>query len=119
VVIERAWKDAKHEEDRKIQQERHTENLAKLDAIKDEVSRVRGAIEDAQHDEKREKLLSWLSDVDPSFNYNKARDNHGKSTGDWLVDANDGFKNWKELPNSLLWLHGKGLRFIVILLNSY
>lgn len=106
--IEEQWRDMKYEEECKLHNDRHEQRLRRLGAIEDEVSRVRNVIMQAQNDKERERLLKWLSSVDPSKNYNSARERHALSTGDWLVEASSDFKNWKKAPNSLLWLHGRG-----------
>jgi hypothetical protein len=76
---------------------------------KGNVSGLRKAIEDEQKDSKRKELLNWLTSIDPSKNYNSARDKHESCTGDWLVKGNKDFEHWKTAPNSLLWLNGKGM----------
>ena len=107
--IEEQWRDMKYEEECKLFSDQHEQRMAGLNAIEDEVSRVRCAIEEARNDNAREKLLDWLSSsVDASENYNSARESHALSTGDWLVEKSSDFKNWETAPNSLLWLHGKG-----------
>lgn len=65
-----------------------------------------------RHKKERIAFLNWLSDIDPSTNYNAAiaqrkwgLDNH---TGDWLIRRNTTFETWQTEGNSLLWLNGKG-----------
>ena len=106
--IEEQWRDMKYEEECKLHNDRHEQRMRGLSAIEDEVSRVRNVIMQAQNDKEREKLLKWLSSVDPSKNYNSNHEKHALSTGDWLVEASSDFKNWEKAPNSLLWLHGRG-----------
>jgi hypothetical protein len=108
------WKDDRYEDECDAKRERHEENLAKLGAIEEEVGRVREAIEKNRMDGQRDSLLHWLSTVDPSTNYIKARDEHQASTGDWLIVENQEFQHWKEAPNSLLWLNGKGKDMICL-----
>jgi N-terminal domain of NWD NACHT-NTPase len=107
--IEEQWRDMKYDEECKLHNDRHKQRVRGLSAIEDEVSRVRSAIMQARNDNEREKLLKWLSSVSPSKNYNSARESHALSTGDWLVEKSSDFKNWEKAPNSLLWLHGKGI----------
>ena len=98
----------KYDEECKLHNDRHEQRMRGLSEIEDEVSCVLSVIMQAQSDNEREKLLKWLSSVDPSKNYNSARESHALSTGDWLVEKSSDFKNWEKAPNSLLWLHGKG-----------
>ena len=107
--IEEQWRDMKYDEEYKLHNDRHKQRMSGLSAIEDEVSRVRSVIMQAQNNNEREELLRWLCPVDPSKNYNSARESHALSTGDWLVEKSSGFKNWEKAPNSLLWLHGKGI----------
>jgi hypothetical protein len=106
--IEEQWRDMKYEEECKLHNDRHEQRMRGLSEIEDEVSRVRSVITQAQNNTEREKLLKWLSSVDPSKNYNSVRENYVLSTGDWLVEESSDFRNWEEVPNSLLWLHGPG-----------
>jgi hypothetical protein len=107
--IEEQWRDMKYEEECKLHNDRHEQRMRGLSAIEDEVSRVRSVIMQAQNNNEREKLLKWLSSVDPSKNYNLARESHALATGDWLVEKSSDFKNWEKAPNSLLWLQGQGI----------
>ena len=107
--IEEQWRDMKYDEECKLHNDRHEQRIRRLSAIEDEVSRVRSVIMQAQNKNEQKKLLKWLSSVDPSKNYNSARESHALSTGDWLVEKSSDFKNWEEAPNSLLWLYGKGI----------
>jgi len=72
------------------------------------ISALSNAVEEAQKDKKRKELLDWLSKIDPSKNFNSAREKHESGTGDWLLVNNKDFELWKAVPNSLLWLNGKG-----------
>lgn len=110
--INELWRDAKYEEDCIASSERHHESIMHLDSIGTDLSSLRRAIDVAQKDIQRTGLLSWLSDIDPSENYNSARDRHQAETGDWLVQENNDFKHWEMDPNSLLWLHGKGMAIV-------
>jgi N-terminal domain of NWD NACHT-NTPase len=95
------WKDDRYEDECEATQERHVENLARLGAIEEEVSRVREAIEQNGMDEQRESLLCWLSSGDPSTKHKIARDNHQSLSGDWLVLRNEEFQRWKKTESSL------------------
>ncbi len=103
------WRDMKYEEECKLNNERHEQKMRGIRAFQDEVSRLREVIEKAQADEERKRLLEWLFSVDPSTNYNYAHERNTSSRGDWLVKESSDFKNWEKAPNSLLWLHGKGI----------
>jgi ankyrin repeat domain-containing protein 50 len=110
--VNKLWKDTKYEEDCIASNERHQESIKRLDSIGRDLSNLRKAIEEAQKDTQRRELLSWLSSIDPSENYNSARDRHEAETGSWLVQCNRDFEHWETDPNSLLWLHGKGMTIL-------
>ncbi|KAH0534139.1 hypothetical protein FGG08_007265 [Glutinoglossum americanum] len=74
----------------------------------DSVAELRNAVALAQLDVKRNAILSWLTCTDPSKNQIAARQKHEPSTGGWLMKRSE-FERWKTAPNSLLWLHGKGM----------
>lgn len=116
--INELWKDTKYEEECTAVEKRHQESMKSLVSISSDVSGLRKAIEDAQHDRQRKELLDWLSSIDPSENYNSARDKHEATTGNWLLNGNEDFKRWKTASNSLLWLHGKGTNSIHKLLPT-
>jgi len=73
-----------------------------------DLSGLRKAIEDAEEDKDRQKLVTWLSSIDPSTYYNSARAKHEPTTGDWLIVNNKEFRAWENSPDSFLWLNGKG-----------
>lgn len=104
AAIEKLWR---YEEVCLENERQHQESLHKLGEISTDVSGLRSAIKDAPTEERRQELLNWLSDVDPSEIYNTARDKHGAGTGEWLTRESEEFRAWKESPSSLLWLHGK------------
>ena len=52
-----------------------------------------------------EKYARWLMPSDPSTNYNNAIKQHHSDTGSWLLE-HDMYKDWKEKPNSFMWIHG-------------
>ena len=56
-------------------------------------------------DDRREKIIRWLSTTDPSTNHHAACKKLLPTTGDWFVHGDD-FREWKQAQNSLLWLYG-------------
>ena len=60
---------------------------------------------DAAISAKHEAILKWLSDVDPSLNYNKALKQRTPTTGDWFLKGND-YAEWIEGKVQILWLYG-------------
>ncbi|CAG8962108.1 hypothetical protein HYFRA_00005151 [Hymenoscyphus fraxineus] len=64
-------------------------------------------IRNAQVENDRLRIIQWLSNsaLDPSLEYQIARDKHEATTGSWLL-ANDDFGSWMGASNSLLWLYG-------------
>lgn len=85
------------------------EDLSKImDSIAGDTSGLRAAIEKAQSEKRTKELLQWLSHFDSSGGYRNAIEKRKANTGGWLLKDYAGYDNWKEAPNSLLWLHGKG-----------
>jgi len=108
IQVYESWKDIRGEEESNALVSRHREHMNMMTTISGDVSGLRSAIKDAQRDSKRSGLLKWLSDVDPSEFYNLAIDKRQPHTGEWLLKENADFNSWKDAPNSLLWLNGKG-----------
>ena len=101
-------RDTKYQEQCDEQNLQHKQRVKSLDAFAQEMIRLNTLVRKAQDDVEREKLLGWLSKVDPSTTYNSARRRHGHATSDWLVKEDTTFMKWVDEANSLLWLHGKG-----------
>jgi hypothetical protein len=99
-------KDEQYDDECHAKRERY-EKLTKLAAIEEEVARIDKMIDMNRRDGQFIGLLRWLSSVDPSINYNSARESHLPLTGDWLVLRNEEFRKWIHTENSLLWLNGK------------
>jgi hypothetical protein len=102
------WKDTKEQEDCDALLARHQENMTVMMSMSGDLSGLRNAIEKAQSDDKRTKLLNWLSTIDPSKYYNLGLDKPRADTGNWLLDGNRDFEQWQSSPNSFAWLNGKG-----------
>lgn len=103
------WNDKTYQEEFEATHERHREQMKSLNCITSDLSGLRKAIEDTQRDKQRQELLDWLSQVDPSINYNSALGKlEAPQTGTWLLQ-DDGFKEWELSQNSIVWLHGKGM----------
>ncbi|KAI9794829.1 MAG: hypothetical protein M1816_002957 [Peltula sp. TS41687] len=82
-------------------------------AIRAEVSATKATVdagfkvlEQERTNTAQDRILHWLTQVDPSLNHLAARKKHESGTGQWFIQGPE-FKAWKESPNSLLWLHGK------------
>lgn len=116
-TITDACKDERYEEECRAQDRRHKENMKGVDSIGVDVLGLRKAIEAAQQDYQRKELLCWLSTIDASQNYNNARLKHKAHTGDWLVNGAN-FECWQKEPNSFLWLHGKGMIYLLDFLTK-
>lgn len=52
--------------------------------------------------------MSWLSFADPSVNHQAAQNAWEPGTGAWFTRGQD-FRNWLDLDQSFLWLHGTGV----------
>lgn len=102
------WRDFRCQEESEVLHARHEENMKNMAVLCRNALGLRKAIEDRQGDKERAKLLDWLSDVDPSVNFNAAIRKREQHTGNWLLKDNEMFENWQTAPNSLLWLNGKG-----------
>lgn len=115
--MDKLWRDTRYQEDLEKQNDQHRERVGKMTELKNELSLLYTAITDAQRETERKELLDWLKKVDlssnydftPSTNYNSALDKKYSKTTRWLVDNLEAFSKWKDSPNSLLWLHGKGI----------
>ena len=75
-------------------------------AIDHGVTDLKAQVTAYQADEQSIKISGWLSTTDPSSNYEIARKKCQPKTGEWLFKRPE-FEEWKEKPNSLLWLYGK------------
>ncbi|KAI0112386.1 hypothetical protein GGR51DRAFT_546978 [Nemania sp. FL0031] len=56
-------------------------------------------------DEHREKVHEWLAAPDPSSNHVDALGKRRATTGSWFIGSTK-FDDWKNDPNSFLWLSG-------------
>jgi len=111
--IETQWKDLTYQKSldssRQQQTSQHEETVTSLRGIESEVTRLRTVIDEAQKNANRKALLESLTTIQPSSNYNQAREKHrGSGTNGWLLEDNKAFAQWKSTPNSVLWIHGKG-----------
>ncbi|KAL9084383.1 MAG: hypothetical protein Q9165_008097 [Trypethelium subeluteriae] len=100
--IEKTWRDQIYQEDWEQQKLQHEERIKNLDAIRSEIVRFQEIVQNSQSQALRRQLLDWLGTVDPSSNYNEAREKHSLSTGEWLLGDKDSFQKWLAEPNSLL-----------------
>ncbi|MCJ1466599.1 hypothetical protein MMC07_005219 [Pseudocyphellaria aurata] len=90
----------------------NTEMLRGVDATTKSIQISLGNIEDRRKIEEeqrnRDKIFEWLDHPSPQENHDiacRARNVKAK-TGRWFLDG-DTFKNFKNIPCSLLWLHGE------------
>ncbi len=108
IAVSAVWRDNKFDEESEAMQRRHQEMSTRWEAIGSDIQGLRRAVEAAQADDTRQKILNWLCDTDPSSSYNIAREKHQNGTGGWLLQSRK-FQTWQQSPGSLLWLHGKGM----------
>jgi len=111
--IEAQWKDITYQQvldgDHRLRISQHKETVQGLRGMEDEVIRLRKVIDDAQINADRRSLLESLTTIQPSSNYDLAREEHcGSRTNGWLFVDNPVFATWKTTPSSMLWIHGKG-----------
>ncbi|THW91627.1 purine and uridine phosphorylase [Aureobasidium pullulans] len=82
------------------------EVLAKsLEALKRKVSIVAESIDQIKASGISDKIERWLEAPNSSINHNNAIDKHHAGTGQWFLESNH-FLEWRQVPNSFLWLHG-------------
>ncbi|KAG9843598.1 Pfs, NACHT and ankyrin domain protein, partial [Aureobasidium melanogenum] len=62
-------------------------------------------IHDQSLDRKQERIVKWISNLDPSIAYTQAHKKRHPGTGRWFVDS-DTFAEWKSQSSGFLWLHG-------------
>ncbi|KAF6825274.1 pfs domain-containing protein [Colletotrichum musicola] len=62
-------------------------------------------LENLQSESRSAEIRRWLSPPDPSTNFHKARLQHQKGTGQWLLEG-DSYKRWKSDTKSFLWING-------------
>jgi hypothetical protein len=92
LSVNEAWKDQRYNEEYDALYDRHEENVKALKSIAEDLTGLLEAVDATQQDNKRREMLSWLSSVDPSVNYNSARGKHETQISDWLVKQNKKFK---------------------------
>ena len=63
-------------------------------------------------DQRRSKILEWLSDRDPSSSQDSFRTRRQLGTGSWLVKGEE-FKKWKSDSKSSLWIYASRMSFFV------
>ncbi|UKZ46575.1 hypothetical protein TrVGV298_000780 [Trichoderma virens] len=107
TAIEQIWQNMQLVEERLAAETRQQSVINHLSAIETDTAASRKAAESAVARKEREELLKWLCDIDPSSNYNTAREMHEVGTNEWLVKDSEEFKAWETNDGSLLWLHGK------------
>ncbi|KIX07784.1 uncharacterized protein Z518_02438 [Rhinocladiella mackenziei CBS 650.93] len=73
--------------------------------IKKEFEQFHQSFQSIQADEKREKILQWLSPNGLYGSHDAAREKHEENTGDWFLQSRQ-FKKWKCGPGQFLWLKG-------------
>ncbi|KAF2196060.1 purine and uridine phosphorylase, partial [Delitschia confertaspora ATCC 74209] len=73
--------------------------------ISELLSSVKTDVHNMRHQQRQDRIDSWLSPPDPLTNYNKALQQREENTGVWLLQQT-AFENWKTQQNSFLWLRG-------------
>ncbi len=115
VKLYEIWKDLIARDEYEKLSSRHDQTMDVMKLISDNIVAFKQAVSSAQSDGNRAKLIQWLSAADPSINYISAREKHEAETGDWLIKESTDFKNWKNAPNSFLWVNGKGETHFVLI----
>lgn len=114
------WSDIQYDNECSAAENRHKEMMNLWFTIGANVSSLERAVKDAQEQKDRIELLQWLCDIDHTELYNSARRKHTDGTGEWLIDRSDEFRTWEEriVSKSFLWLHGKGMYGILVIIIS-
>ncbi|CAD0087632.1 unnamed protein product, partial [Aureobasidium vineae] len=81
------------------------ERLAVAIERRDDVHTVATSLESIKTSNQSNAVIRWLKAADPSVNFNRAIQAHHPGTGEWFLGS-DAFQEWKEHPNSFLWIHG-------------
>ncbi|KAL9131147.1 MAG: hypothetical protein Q9217_000848 [Psora testacea] len=55
--------------------------------------------------EESKEIIRWLDPPSPASSHGDASAKHRQATGTWLL-GNAGFSEWKNSPNSVLWIQG-------------
>ncbi|KAI5245962.1 Pfs, NACHT and ankyrin domain protein, partial [Aureobasidium subglaciale] len=76
-----------------------------LDVLHKTMEKYDERAEDIQEQKQMSRILKWLAPSDPSTNYNKALQLRHEGTGHWFIYG-EAFKQWRQQPNSFLWLYG-------------
>jgi hypothetical protein len=58
-----------------------------------------------KEEQTRNEILVWLAHTDPNTNHNDACEKRDDDTGLWFLNG-DIYKQWQQIPQSFLWLHG-------------
>ncbi|RDL42520.1 Uncharacterized protein BP5553_02499 [Venustampulla echinocandica] len=70
-----------------------------------ETGRMVSDISKSLSDDKRNGIIRWLSQADPGNNQIAARKKHQDQTGKWFTEGEE-YLQWKQDPDSFLWLYG-------------
>lgn len=113
------WKDDIYLQEFDKLVDRHSEQMNVMNLISDNISDFLQVREKANDDDRRTMMVNWLSDADPSTYYGAALKKHQTETCERLIKGgNEEFEAWKVVPNSFLWINGKGLSIVLALNNQ-
>jgi hypothetical protein len=110
--IEARFEALRVQQEWEMKQDWNRRTLVENHALAEEIGRIKVMM----HDERRTKLLQWLTSVNIDAKYNDEREKHQEGTGAWLLKGSK-FADWQRVKNSLLWLHGKGISFSISYLD--
>lgn len=66
---------------------------------------IKDLLENSKLREEREKVLNWLRCTDPTVKHLASRRLHQPGSNHWILEL-EVFKEWKNTPGQMLWLHG-------------
>lgn len=85
----------------------NTNNIAKsVDNINQRLDRKESIDTRAEFTASREKIMKFFLKVNPEDHLQDCRKRRQLSTGKWLIERDQSFRNWVSSPGSQIWLSG-------------
>ncbi|RYP08147.1 hypothetical protein DL765_008904 [Monosporascus sp. GIB2] len=79
----------------------NSQTLVAVSCVEKKTADIKDNLSDAQKD----RIHSWLVEVDPSSLHNQACDNYEDNTGSWILRYPE-WNDWLGFKTPLLWVHG-------------
>ncbi|KZP32132.1 hypothetical protein FIBSPDRAFT_552543 [Athelia psychrophila] len=81
----------------------HTSGSAQVYNINGDL--INHAYEKDSTSDRDVRIYQWLAAPDSSGNFHAARKKHHDKTGAWFIEGRE-YVNWKDRPDSALWIYG-------------